>query len=254
MIVAREDWKRYLVFEVDGVDYDSHVKEETVRRQPEPKIGNLYSALSATWSAWAQLQPTPPYNGKSWTAKPDCKNCDHPELKHTVKGDLCNEGWKYSWQGGKQMQVPEPGKTACDCTKYEAKEVKKGSKTKTQSSGDSWKGTYTITSPAVPQLPLPLAEVAEDSAWDAHEQWCEFWDNGACICQVGQYASLEDELLEEYPSLAAELEGTGLLINGKIVAQEPAVPGESKREKKNRLERNRRARRRARRESPADAL
>jgi hypothetical protein len=45
-IVTPEEWKRYLCFEVDGIDYSSHVKEETVARQPEPKVANLYSALS----------------------------------------------------------------------------------------------------------------------------------------------------------------------------------------------------------------
>src|SRR4051794_909041 len=31
-IITRDEWKQYLLFEVDGIDYDSHVKEETVRR------------------------------------------------------------------------------------------------------------------------------------------------------------------------------------------------------------------------------
>lgn len=125
MIVQRDHWKRYLIFEVDGVDYSSHVKEETVKRQPEPKIANLYSALSATWSAWSKLQDTPPYGGYgSYGAKPDCRNCGHTELRHTMKGDKCLVGWKTNWNKDAKASAysKDPAvKDPCACTKYEPK-------------------------------------------------------------------------------------------------------------------------------------
>lgn len=116
-IVSRDEWKRYLMFEVDGIDYDSHVKEETCRRQPEPKIKReeLYKALSATWRAWELLQPLPAYHGSkwsttgsySWAGKPDCV-CGHTELRHAYKGDSCNGPWNTTLKKNE----------GCSCNEY----------------------------------------------------------------------------------------------------------------------------------------
>lgn len=254
-IISRDEWKRYLSYEVDGIDYTSHVKEETVRRQPEPKIGNLYSALSATWTAWSKLQPSAPYSGKTWAAwKPDCKNCDHTELKHSWKGDCCNSGWK--WIGGQKKWKEE--KDACNCTKYEPKPTP-------PKENSSWSGTYTITKPAVDPEPTLASYINRDNAtepevWeeadlsgeftelmDKHEIMCPALWYDPCECgaddeEAEQYAMLERTLL---PLNGTVVEGVGVWVNGQLVEQEQPVPGEDKRERKARQARNRRARRRA---------
>lgn len=117
-VITRDEWKQYLMYEVDGIDYDSHVKEETVRRQPEPKIAHteLYKALSTTWSAWAALQPDRPYSGIPYyspTPKPDCKHCSHRELNH-----------KLTWSNTEKKNVYGGCfDSKCNCPGYEPKPV-----------------------------------------------------------------------------------------------------------------------------------
>lgn len=247
-IVTPNEWKKFLCYEVDGIDYSSHVKEETVKRQPEPKVANLYSALSATWSAWAKLQDTPPYGGYTGTyyTKPDCKNCGHREISHSVKGDKCNFGSK--WEKGKYVG------SACNCAKYEPKPT---------------------PPPPAPKSPVQTAlpvgsggkdpvyapnSVALEDADGEHAGWCPFFDGDPCLCAddlwEGEYEITHPSVDAEYPSLAqmmAELDErdiieaeAGLMINGMLVMQEPAVPGETASEKKQRMRRNKQRRRNAR--------
>jgi hypothetical protein len=132
-VITRDEWKQYVMYEVDGIDYGSHVKEETVRRQPEPKIadGELYKALSATWTAWAALQPDRPYSGlPSWTGssaqKPDCKHCGQRELNHRLTWDSTQKKNVYGGCFDSKVKCPgyEPkpvqvtswvAQPACEC-------------------------------------------------------------------------------------------------------------------------------------------
>lgn len=50
-----------LVLAARDIDYDSHVKEVVSAAAPKPKVGNRYSAMLATWNAFALLQPYAPY-------------------------------------------------------------------------------------------------------------------------------------------------------------------------------------------------
>lgn len=252
-IVTPDEWKKFLCFEVDGIDYSSHVKEETVRRQPEPKVKDLYTALSKTWSAWAALQDTRPYSGLSGTyyggySKPDCKNCDHREISHSIKGDKCNFGGK--WNAGKMQ-----GGT-CTCTKYEAKPapakqvppppVPKNGAVGTSSKDPEYK-------------PLKIDYSVEGDALEdadgSHQGWCPFYDGDPCMCSEPS----DDDIWGEYPSLVYEMTDAAVEvdeldfidIDGVAVPQEPEVPGESKQDRKRRMARNRRRRRTARRRANA---
>lgn len=271
-VVTLDEWKTYICFEADGIDYDSHVKEETVRRQPEPKIPNLYSALTATWSAWAKLQPNKPWG--NWASKPDCKNCGHPEIKHTVKGDQCNFGWK--WAGKAQERTAE----SCDCTKYEPKPVPvpvpaPAFPAGTKSAADSAAVFEAADGAVYPSTIYGSVwdetdeSQVSDEDWASeleagadgklHPQWCTIFDGDICICRdddevfSGVYtitqpavpALVTQPVVQDTEEIAVE---GGLVINGKFVIQEPARPNESSREHKARLARNRRARRRARKQ------
>ena len=227
-IVTRDEWKRYLMFEVDGIDYDSHVKEETVRRQPEPKVKDLYSALSATWSAWAKLQDTPPYGGKTWSyGKPDCKNCGHRELAHTIKGDKCSGQKDGMWTEATQKT------STCKCEKYEPKPKPATPK------APAVKGQLAIGE-SQPDPVYPSAVYGSD--WDsADEVLNETWgvdENGV--------AHLADPL--DDPDADAD---NWVQVGESWVYQEPKVQGESKRQRKARNERNRRRRNKAAETSPA---
>lgn len=126
-VVTADEWKAFLAYEVDGITYTSHFKESLRERAPEGVNRNgVYSAAMATWTAWSKLQKNPPYGVSSytsWTSKPDCKNCGHPEIKHSVKGDLCNVGWTTTWDKEKKQNIQHPvsGGKACVCEKYEPK-------------------------------------------------------------------------------------------------------------------------------------
>jgi hypothetical protein len=235
-IISRDEWKRYLMFEVDGIDYDSHVKEETVARQPEPKVANLYSALSATWSAWAKLQDTPPYGNKGWSySKPDCKTCGHRELAHTVKGDMCSGQKDGMWTEKNQKT------STCKCTKYVPKP-----KLVTPPAPPVSKNQLAIGESAKdPVYPASVYgsdwDVAEDEVsetWDvaedgsSHLGWCPYWDGDTCICT-------EDETDPEADNFVK--------VGEKWVWQEPVAPNETKRQRHARNERNRRRRQKARR-------
>lgn len=243
-IISRDEWKRYLMFEVDGIDYDSHVKEETVRRQPEPKVKDLYQALSATWSAWAKLQDTPPYGGfkGGWTSKPDCKNCGHKEIKHSVKGDRCNEGWE--WKGAKQV----PTDKACPCDEYApkppppapVKSAKDSAAVFTDGAevypssiyGSDWDDTE----PEVGDLITEAWGVDEQGV--AHLAWCSIWDGDSCIC------------IEPPDDPDADADNW-VRVGEQWVYQEPKVPNETKKQRRARNERNRRRRTKAQQKSPA---
>jgi hypothetical protein len=250
-IITRDEWKRYLMFEVDGIDYDSHVKEETVRRQPEPKVANLYSALSATWSAWAKLQDTPPYGAKTWTSgsygKPDCKNCNHRELAHTIKGDKCSGQKDGMWTEAKQKT------STCTCTKYEPKPATKMPPPSAKAVGKSPVGTGQLAiGESAPDPVYPSAVYGSD--WDQDD----VIDRGVGCRRV-----------RESPTSRGARSGTGTRASASSprttrtrttgrrsgsgwVYQEPAkVPGESKRQRKARNERNRRRRVKAQQKSPA---
>jgi hypothetical protein len=242
-IITRDEWKQYLLFEVDGIDYDSHVKEETVRRQPEPKVKNLYSALSATWSAWAKLQDTPPYGG-GYTSKPDCKNCDHRELSHTIKGDKCN--------GLASGQWSDKDKVACSCTKYEPKPAPATKAKSTQTVGQlEFPGVGESQKDPVATYPSAVYgsnwDAADDFAEvqvgeDGHEHplWCTFWDGEVCICKEDESVSQEE--LDSWEK-----------IGDSWIQIEPPVPGETKNQRKARNERNRRRRQKARRRAERQA-
>lgn len=283
MIVSRGEWKEFVAHEIDEISYDSHIKEETVKRQPLPKVANLYSALSATWSAWAKLQDSPPYGGSLGysysTVKPDCKNCGHPELKHAWKGDSCNFG--KVWKGGKY--VAEEGKELCDCSKYEPKPAPKppalpAGTGKPVAVGESapdpkWTGTYKVTKPSVVD-----AEVVEGDALEnadgIHQDWCTFHDGDPCIC----VEPTDEELWaweNEYPGLFAAMEAgdvpgnvtlAGKIVNGvleyedadgnlyidaKLVEQEEEPAGETPKDRKARNQRNKRRRKHARQQARA---
>lgn len=233
-IVTRDEWKRYLMFEVDGIDYDSHVKEETVRRQPEPKVANLYSALSATWSAWAKLQDTPPYGGTTWSGKPDCKNCGHRELAHTLKGDMCCGSATSMWT--KALQE----KSTCKCEKYEPKPVA----ATTPVAGAKGAVGESQPDPVYPSTiygtdwdqDVSTEAWAVDEQGVAHLAWCSIWDGDGCIC------------LE--PEDDADADNWAKVGDGWVY-QEPAKAGESKKQRRARNERNRRRRQKAEQKSPA---
>lgn len=57
VVVTRDEFAMALLAEAEGIDYDSHVKEEISERAPEPLAGNRYLAMLKTWAAFEQLQP-----------------------------------------------------------------------------------------------------------------------------------------------------------------------------------------------------
>lgn len=289
-IVTATEWKEFLCFEVDGIDYTSHVKEETRDRAPEgaPRA-SIYSAMMATWSAWSKLQPTPPYGGgwaSYYAAKPDCKNCNHPEIKHSVKGDHCNVGWK--WIGAKQTREAN----ACDCAKYEPKAERP--KAMPSCECDHAEVTHTLLGdkcngwkdgkkcdcqeykPVKPPATSPPAvgayavKSAEESAgvflgeewtddgkshvWDfeegefGHSEWCPWLDGDECLCKEPDYAG---DIVITQSAVEAELldppaDATGPGHYVDGVWQELALANESPQQKKARYARNKRRRRQAR--------
>lgn len=283
-IISRGEWKEFMLHQIDQIDYDSHVKEETVRRQPKPGVKDLYSALSKTWSAWAALQDTPPYGGTTWASsyygtKPDCKNCGHTEIKHSWKGDNCNFG--KVWKQGKY--VAEEGKELCACTKYEPKPAPKppalpagtGAKGPVGESAPDPKRTYATADDTAPLvIDYSVEGDALEDADGQHAGWCSFHDGDKCIC----VEPTDDELWaweHEYPSLFAAMEAGdpdvstltagkivngvleyedefgNLYIDGELVEQEPAPEGEGPKERKARVQRNKRKRKHARQDARA---
>jgi hypothetical protein len=177
-IVTREEWKQFMLHQIDRIDYSSHVKEETVKRQPGPKIKDLYKALSATWRAWELIQPKPAYatrkwskfSGAAWT-KPDCKNCDHAELRHTIKGDKCNGPL-----GDNYRAIP------CACRNYEPKPVAAlpsgataSSVKSAEDSAEVFQGTYVVTEPAV--KPTHNRLITEPEVWDVPQSLDDLTDD-----------------------------------------------------------------------------
>lgn len=61
--LPREQWKRYLAFACDDIDYDSHFKEVVRDAQPKHVRERMYGAMLSTWTALARVQPTRPYSG-----------------------------------------------------------------------------------------------------------------------------------------------------------------------------------------------
>jgi hypothetical protein len=61
--LPREEWKRYLDFAADDINYDSHFKEVVRDAQPKHLKEKVYSAMLSTWTAFARVQPTRPYSG-----------------------------------------------------------------------------------------------------------------------------------------------------------------------------------------------
>lgn len=60
-LVTKDEWKRFLAIEVDGIDYDSHFKE--VSKERAPQHPDRYSAMMSVWGTMARLQDVAPYSG-----------------------------------------------------------------------------------------------------------------------------------------------------------------------------------------------
>lgn len=63
-LVIKDDWKRYLISQVDQIDYASHFKE--VVRERAPDVPERHQAMLNVWTAMAKLQDTPPYGGSGF--------------------------------------------------------------------------------------------------------------------------------------------------------------------------------------------
>lgn len=63
VVLSRVEWKRYLDFAADDIDYDSHFKEVVRDAQPKKMKEPMYRAMMSIWTAFAGLQPTRPYSG-----------------------------------------------------------------------------------------------------------------------------------------------------------------------------------------------
>lgn len=55
-VITRGQFKKYLMQQVDEIDYDSHFKEALRDAQPKHLSAKMYSAAMTTWTAFANLQ------------------------------------------------------------------------------------------------------------------------------------------------------------------------------------------------------